>query len=257
MNRRTVKLAAIGVLVAGTLVAESRREFHYTVGPKAGVSVNNPYGSISVGPSNNNTVVVNAVLHSDKVEVDNNQTGNRVDIQSHLLPGADAESGRVDYEVLVPADASVTLHSSTGPLRAEKLRGDISLEGAGASVDIRDFSDAHVHVKTLNGPLVQVISTSGNISYIGDFGNSGEYRLTSHTGDIEATIPQWTSADVSARSVRGEVHDDIPLQPKTHTWFPITEGRAFAGTVGRAAVSSTVVLRTFSGKIHLKKRTEK
>jgi len=63
-------------------------------------------------------------------------------------------------------------------------------------------------------------------------------------------------ADVSARSVRGEVHDDIPLQPKTHTYFPLDKGRAFAGTVGRVAVSSTVVLRTFSGKIHLRKRAE-
>jgi DUF4097 and DUF4098 domain-containing protein YvlB len=285
VNRRTAKLVAIGVIVAGTLVAESKKQYHFTVGPKAGVSVMNPYGSISVRPSLNNTVIVNAILHSDMVEVDNNQSGNRVDIQSHLLPGADAESGRVDYEVLVPADASITLHSSTGPLRAEKLHGDVTLEGSGATVDVRDISDAHVHVKTMNGPvnldnvqnghveidslsgevtlrgvtgpLVQVVSTSGRINYIGDFGNSGEYRLTSHSGDIEATIPEWTSADVSARSVRGEVHDDIPLQPKTHTWFRIDKGRAFAGTMGRVATSSTVVLRTFSGKIHLRKRSEK
>jgi DUF4097 and DUF4098 domain-containing protein YvlB len=285
VSRRTAKMVAMGVLVAGALVAESKKEFHYTVGPKAGVSVMNPYGSISVRPSTNNMVVVNAVLHSDKVEVDNSQNGNRVDIQSHLLAGADAESGRVDYEVLVPADASVTLHSSTGSLHAEKLHGDVSLEGPGATVDVRDVSDAHVHVKTMNGsvtlnniqnghvevdslsgdvtltgvngPLVQVVSTSGRINYIGDFGNSGEYRLTSHSGDIEATIPEWTSADVVAHSVRGEVHDDIPLQPKSHTWFPVDKGRAFAGTMGRVAVSSTVVLRTFSGKIHLRKRSEK
>jgi DUF4097 and DUF4098 domain-containing protein YvlB len=285
VSKRAAKLVAIGVVVAGTLVAESKKEFHFAVGPKAGVSVMNPYGSISVRPSLNNTVVVNAVLHSDKVEVDNNQNGNRVDIQSHLLAGADSDSGRVDYEVLIPADASITLHSSTGSMRAEKLHGDVSLEGPGADVDIRDISDAHVHVKTMNGtvnlnniknghvevdsvsgdvtlkgvngPLVQVVSTSGKINYIGDFGNSGEYRLTSHSGDIEATIPEWTSADVSARSTRGEVHDDIPLQPKNHTWFPVDKGRAFAGTMGRVAVSSTVVLRTFSGKIHLRKRSEK
>jgi DUF4097 and DUF4098 domain-containing protein YvlB len=284
-SKRAAKLAAIGVIVAGALVAESKKEFHFNVGPKAGVSVMNPYGSISVKPSTNNTVVVNAILHSDKVEVDNNQTGNRVDIQSHLLAGADSDSGRVDYEVLVPVDASVTLHSSTGSLRAEKLHGDVSMEGPGAEVNVRDVSDAHVHVKTMNGavnldnvqnghvevdslsgevtlrqvngPLVQVVSTSGRINYIGDFGNSGEYRLSSHSGDIEATIPEWTSADVSARSVRGEVHDDIPLRPKTHTWFPMDKGRAFAGTMGRVAVSSTVVLRTFSGKIHLRKRSEK
>ena len=260
VSKRTAKLVAIGVIVAGTLVAESKKEYHFTVGPKAGISVMNPYGSIWVKPSLNNTIVVNAVLHSDKVEVDNNQSGNRVDIQSHLLAGADADSGRVDYEVLVPADASVTLHSSTGSLHAEKLHGDVSLEGPGAVVDVRDISDAHVHVKTMNGPvnldniqnghvevdslsgdvtlndvngpLVQVVSTSGKINYIGDFGKSGEYRLTSHSGDINASIPEWTSADVSARSVRGEVHDDIPLQPKTHTYFPVDKGRAFAGTVG-------------------------
>jgi DUF4097 and DUF4098 domain-containing protein YvlB len=283
-SRRAAGLATVTIILLGTLVAESKKELHFTVGPRAGISVINPYGSISVKPSLGNTVVVTAVLYSEKVEVDNNQSGNRVDIQSHLLPGADAQSGRVDYEILVPADASITLHSSTGSLHAEKLHGDVNLEGPGANVDIRDISNAHVHVKTMNGAvnldniqnghvevdslsgevtlngvngsLVQVVSTSGRINYIGDFGNSGEYRLTSHSGDINATIPEWTSADVSARSVRGEVHDDIPLQPKTHTYFPLDKGRAFAGTVGRVAVSSTVVLRTFSGKIHLRKRAD-
>jgi DUF4097 and DUF4098 domain-containing protein YvlB len=285
MRGRTIRIAAIGLLLAPTLVAESRKEYRFSVGSKAGVSVNNPFGSISVKPSAGNTVVINAVLHSDKVEVDNNQNGNHVAVQSHLLPGADSVSGRVDYEILVPPDASITLHSTTGPLRAEKLHGDVTLEGAAATVDVRDVSDAHVHVKTVNGPvtltnvragyvevdslsgavvldqvdgpLVQIISTSGRISYTGDFGLGGEYRLTSHSGDIDAIVPDGTSADVSARSVKGEVHDDIPLQPKSHTWFAVQEGRAFMGTMGRAAVSSTVVLRSFSGKIHLRKRAAK
>ncbi len=284
LSKRAAGLATVTIILLGTLVAESKKEFHFTVGPRAGISVINPYGSISVKPSLGNTVMVTAILHSDKVEVDNNQSGNRVDIQSHLLPGADVDSGRVDYEILVPSDASITLHSSTGTLHAEKLHGDVNLEGPGANVDVRDISNAHVHVKTMNGAvnldniqnghvevdslsgevtlngvngsLVQVVSTSGRINYVGDFGNSGEYRLTSHSGDIDATIPEWTSADVSARSVRGEVHDDIPLQPKTHTYFALDKGRAFAGTMGRVAVSSTVVLRTFSGKIHLRKRAD-
>ena len=285
VRERATKLLGIGAIVASTLVAQSRTEYHFLVGPKAGVSVSNPYGSISVKPSTDNQVVVNAVVHSGKVEVDKSQNGNRVDIRSHLLAGADSQSGRVDYDVQVPADASITLHCSDGSLRAERLRGDVSLEGAGAVVDVRDIDDGHVHVKTMNGtvnlsniqnghvevdslsgdvtlngvtgPLVQVVSTSGRINYIGDFGNSGEYRLTSHSGDIDASIPEWTSAEVSARSVRGEVRDDIPLQPKAHTWFPLDKGRAFVGTMGRVAVSSTVVLRTFSGKIHLSKRSDK
>jgi DUF4097 and DUF4098 domain-containing protein YvlB len=290
MSGRIIRLAVIGAtmtgtIMTGTLLAETHKEYHFNVGPKAGVSVNNPYGSISVKPSTGNTVTINAVMSSDKVEVDNSLVGNRVDVQSHLLPGADLQSGRVDYEILVPSDASVTLHSSSGTLHAERLHGDVTLEGAGATVDVRDITNAHVHVKTLNGsvtlsnvqdghvevdslsgnvtlnsvtgPLVQVISTSGQINYVGDFGDRGDYRLTSHSGNIEATVPDSTSADVNARSVRGEVHDDIPLQPKQHTSFVLKEGSAFWGTMGRAAVSSTVVLRSFSGKIHLRKRSAK
>ena len=284
-GRAVIGAVIAGMISAGSLAAQTRKEYRFNVGPKAGVSVNNPYGSVSIRPASGNVVVVNALLSSDKVEVDKNLVGNRVEVESHLKPGADARTGSVDYEILVPADASLTLQSSNGTLRAEKLHGDMTLEGAGATVDVRDVSSAHVHVRTLNGPvtltnvqdghvevdslsgnvtlnsvtgpLVQVISTSGGISYTGDFGDSGEYRLTSHSGDIEAVVPENTSADVSARSVRGEVHDDVPLQPKQHTSFVIKEGSAFWGTMGRAAVSSTVVLRSFSGRIHLRKRSAK
>jgi len=285
MNGRGIQLATIstvlaGTMMSGTLFAQTHKEYRFNLGPKAGVSVNNPYGSVSVKPSVGNIVVINAIVASGKVQVEDTLVGNRVDIQSRLLPGADAQSGRVDYEILAPADASISLRSSSGTLRAEKLHGDMSLEGAGATVEVRDVSNAHVHVKTLNGPvtltnvqdghvevdslsgnvtlrgvngpLVQVISTSGGISYVGDFGHHGDYRFTSHSGDIDAVVPDSTSADVDARTVRGELHDDIHLQPKEHTSV-IKEGIALWGTMGRAAVSSTVKLRSFSGKIHLRK----
>jgi DUF4097 and DUF4098 domain-containing protein YvlB len=224
-------------------------------------------------------VIVTAILHSDKVEVDRGQSGSRVTLLSHLLPGADPTSGQVEYQVVVPADASVTLQSSTGPLHVERLHGDVILEGNTANVDVRDLADGHVHVKTLNGPvtltnitdghveitslsgdvvlnavsgpLVEVNSSSGKINYDGDFGGEGEYSLTSHTGDIEATAPGDASIDVTARSEQGKVVSDFSLQPK-HTSFPIRAGSAFAGTVGKAA--SSVRLFSFSGKIHLKKR---
>ena len=278
-RQRGAKLALVVVLAAASFaVGETRKEYRFTVGPRASVSITNQYGPISVKPAASNQVMVTAILHSDKVEVDQSQSGNRVDILSHLFPGATADTGRVDYEVLVPSDASVTLHSTTGPLHVEKLRGDVSLEGATAIVDVREISDAHVHVKTLNGPvtltnisgghveitsvggdvvlnsvsgpLVQVNSTSGRIRYDGDFGSGGEYSLTSHTGDIEASAPADASIDVTARSVRGKVENDFPLQPK-HTPFVIKAGSAFAGTMGKAA--SSVKLLSFSGKIHLKK----
>jgi DUF4097 and DUF4098 domain-containing protein YvlB len=279
-SRRVAQVVAV-VTLAGTLsaAAETRQELRFKVGKKPSISINNQYGPISVKAGAKREVVITAVLHSDKVEVDQSHRGNRVDVVSHLLAGADQSTGQVDYEVLVPADANVTLSSMTGPLHAEKLQGDVVMEGNTASVDVRDISDAHVHVKTLNGsvtltdihdghveitslggdvvmtsvsgPLVQVSSSSGQIHYDGDFGAGGEYSLTSHTGNIEATAPSYASIDVTARSEQGQVENDFQLQPK-HTSFPIKAGSAFAGTVGKAA--SSVKLFSFSGKIHLKKR---
>jgi len=173
----------------------------------------------------------------------------------------------------------VSLHSATGPLHVEKLHGDVILEGNTAIVDVRDVSAGHVHVKTLNGAvtltnvsdghveitsvsgdvalnavngsLVHVNSSSGKIHYDGDFGEAGDYSLTSHSGDIEAIAPSYASIEVVARSVQGKVENDFPLQPE-HTSFVARAGSAFAGTMGKAA--SSVKLLSFSGKIHLKKR---
>jgi DUF4097 and DUF4098 domain-containing protein YvlB len=279
-RQRAAKLALVVIVGAVTLASgEIRKEYRYTVGPRASLSVINQFGPVSVKPTSGNQVIVTATIHSDKAEVDQSQNGNRIDIVSHLLAGADADSGRIDYEILVPADASVTLHSSTGPLHAEKLHGDVTLEGASATMDVRDINDAHVHIKSMNGPvtvtnirdghveiasvsgdvtlssvsgsLVEVNSTSGKIRYDGDFGAGGRYVLTSHTGDIEAMAPAYASIDVVARSVNGTVENDFPLQPE-HTSFVVKAGSAFAGTMGKAA--SSVKLLSFSGKIHLKKR---
>ncbi len=272
----TVVLAACLVSVA---VAETKKEFRYIVGPNANVSVDTQYGAISVRPGASNEVVIVATLQSDQAEVDNQQSGNRIQVISHLFQGADPQTGRIDYQLLVPSDATLSLRSSTGPLSAEQLHGDLSLEGTDAVVDIHNVRNGHVHVNTMRGPitltdvrdghveiasisgdvtmksvtgpLVKANSGSGKIFYDGDFGSGGDYKFTTHTGDITAIVPANASADFSAHSILGKVQHDFPLQPR-HSHFAFEEGRAFFGTVGKAA--SAVVLRSFSGKIRLKQR---
>jgi DUF4097 and DUF4098 domain-containing protein YvlB len=213
------------------------------------------------------------------VEVDQKQNGNRIDIASHVLQGSGQQAGQVDYELLIPAGATLSLHSATGTLSAERLQGDITLEGADAVVNVRSIESGHVHVQTMRGPitltdvrnghveissisgdvnlksvtgpLVQANSGSGKIVYDGDFGSGGDYKFTTHTGDILALAPADVSADFRAHSVVGQVQNDFPLQPH-HSRFSVEAGRSFFGTAGKAA--SEVVLRSFSGKIRLKQR---
>ncbi len=106
-------------------------------------------------------------------------------------------------------------------------------------------------MKSVTGPLVRANSGSGRIFYEGDFGSGGDYKLTTHSGDIEAIAPADTSADFSAHSIRGKVENDFHLQPHHYRFTP-EEGRSFFGSLGKAA--SKVVLHSFSGRIRLKQR---
>ena len=279
MQRTTIAGLAIVACVAIVAAAETKKEFRFSVNGRANVSVDTPYGTVTVKPGVANQVLVTAILASDRVELDNGQKGNRIELESHLLKGGDEQSGRVDYELTVPPDTTVSLRSTAGPsLSVEQLRGDLRLEGATAKVDVRNCSYGHVHIRTMNGPitltqvknahvevtsisgdihlnsvdgqLVQVGTTSGRIFYDGDFGLAGDYTFTTHSGDIEALIPGGTSADFNAHSVQGHVQSDISLSPKEHPMFPAELGRSFFGTMGKAA--SEVVFKSFSGRIRLK-----
>jgi Putative adhesin len=269
-------LALAGMSFSGGAL---RKELHFRVGKHPTISINNPYGPVTVRAGVPHQVAVVATLHSDRVELDQSQSRNRINLVSHLLPGTDPTSGTVEFEVLIPPEANLNLHSDTGPLHAEKLRGDVVMEGTNAPVEVLDCADGHVHVRTVNGsvnltnvhnghvevvsmygdvvlngvsgPVVTVNSNSGRIQYDGDFGDEGEYDFTSHTGSIEAVAPSYASIDVLARSNQGRVESDFSLEPK-HTPFISRTGGAFAGTLGMAA--SSVRLFSFSGKIHLKKR---
>src|ERR1700675_1602231 len=223
------RIAIVISLLALTAAAQEKKEFTYNVGPRAVVSITNNYGPITVKPSRNRQVVVETVSHSDAVGLVNEQHGDRIELRSiSTRPGNDL----VDYTVLVPVDAFVSLRSSDGTLRAQGLRGDVILEAAAASVEVTDISDAHLHVKTLSGqitltdirnshldihsirgnvnlhnvtgPSVEVNSGAGRITYDGDPGGVGEYRLTSHTGDLEVSIPAIAWVEIKSHSMKSQ-----------------------------------------------------
>jgi len=127
-NRMAAGTAMVLVL-AGMASATGvvRKDLQFKVGKHSMISITNQYGPIVVKAGAPHQVVVTAILHSDKVEIDQSKGGSRVGLVSHLLAGADETSGIVEYEVQVPPDASVTLHSGTGTIHAERLHVDVTL----------------------------------------------------------------------------------------------------------------------------------
>lgn len=275
-----------GILIMGSglaVAAESTRQTKLAIMPGGIVNVVNSCGSVTLHPGNQHQVVVNATTHSDKVEVDANSVpdGKRVDIRTHALPQqkpTSAESS-VDYDIAIPSGVSVTISTATAPITIDRIDGDLSLSSdtgvvtvknaANARLDIRGVaapviltevngevqvtsSNGSVQLTNVSGTRVRVSTTSGNITYHGDFSGGGTYLLSTHTGAIDIALPESASVDLTARSLRGSVENDFPLQTKSHMTFVPDQGRSFAGTSNSG--SSSVELESFSGRIRVKKQ---
>jgi DUF4097 and DUF4098 domain-containing protein YvlB len=245
--------------------------------------VNNA-GSVTLHPANGHQVLASTTTHSGKVEVDANGTpdGKRVDIRAHALPQQKptSDEAKVDCDITVPAGVSVTITTGTASITVENVNADLSLLSDTGALTVRNVNNTHINIRAVSGPVVlsnvtgtyldvtsaggavqlsnvtgprvQVGTTSANISYQGDFAGGGSYVLTTHTGEIDVTLPETASVDLTARSINGSVENDFPLQNKSHMTFSPTQGRSFAGTSNSG--SSSVELESFSGKIRVKKQ---
>jgi hypothetical protein len=87
---------------------------------------------------------------------------------------------------------------------------------------------------------------TGRIEYKGDPGAKGEYMLTTHSGDLEVTIPAASSVQIKKQSLNGE----------TDTRDPDAASGIFQKNLflkPGLVRTSRFVLRSFQGKIHVKR----
>ena len=67
-----------------------------------------------------------------------------------------------------------------------------------------------VNLRNVTGPSIEVNSGGGRITYVGDPGPVGEYLLTSHSGDLDVSIPASALVDIKARSIKGQADPGFP-----------------------------------------------
>jgi hypothetical protein len=166
------------------------------------------------------------------------------------------------------------VQSLDGALSAQGLQGDAMLEGSTSIAEVSDAHGAHIHVKTLSGSaslknirhcrlyvnsitgninvhnvtesLIEAHSGTGRITYDGDPGDSGEYKLTSHSGDLDVSIPADAIVQISAHSFTDGTNQSAPSDTTKGVG---NESRFIKPNARRSG--SRFVLRSFRGKIHI------
>jgi DUF4097 and DUF4098 domain-containing protein YvlB len=264
--------------------AEARKETKLDIAAGGTLNIVNNSGSVALHSGNGRQVLVTYVTHSEKIEVDQNSSSDkqRVELRTHALPNErpTADEAKVDYEITVPAGVSVNVNTTSAPITADGLNGDIGLSSETGQITLQNVVKSHVRVRSMTagvslkdvtlsrvdiqsaggavqlnnvtGQRVSASTTSGNIEYRGDCSGGGDYLLTTHSGAIDVMLPPTASVDLTARSSTGPVENAFPLQDKPHNSFVPKQGRSFAGTSNSG--SSSVELQSFSGKIRVKKQ---
>ena len=170
---KTAYVAALLVLGANLAAAGTTRQSRLNLGKGAVLTVVSSGGSVSLHPGTEKQVIVNSTTHSDRVEADVHATpdGTRGEVVTHLLSqqGNGSDDLRVDYDIAVPPDISVTISTATAPITVSGVSGDISISSDTGQITVRQISKSHLHVRGVAAPvtLSDVIGTHVDITSTG------------------------------------------------------------------------------------------
>jgi DUF4097 and DUF4098 domain-containing protein YvlB len=274
-----------GVLVPSLLLLSAlpasadRLEKHFKVEPHSVVTIHNPNGSVTVRAWTKSEVMVIAKRATEQVEVDAEQSGNRVDVLTRQVSDtASADDLRADFEISVPEDTELEIHNDSGGVNVSNVLGDMNVETIAAGVDLTD-AGGYLTVKTVSGSFqclrcagrlevssisgnfklvdmhsynVRAQTSEGNILFNGQFMANGNYRLKNYSGAIEVRFSPDDSFDLSATSLKGKVNNEAKLIPSSHRHFMPRIGNALFGTYNSGR--SRVELSSFDGTINILKR---
>lgn len=172
--------------------------------------------------------------------------------------GGDIDAGSVEGDITVrAAGGAVKIHSVDGDLIIEGGRGRVSAEAVDGSVQITgargeitvETVDGDITLENIESASVDAGTVEGTITYAGTIQDGGQYRLTSHEGDIVVIAPATLNATVGIATFEGSFEADPAFRVQLTSARP---GRRFSFTLGTG--SAKVELETFEGEIRLRSR---
>jgi DUF4097 and DUF4098 domain-containing protein YvlB len=261
-----------------------RTEKQFNVSGRPVVVIHNvASGRIEVKSWKNPQVDVVATQASNKIVFEIEQVGDRVDVNANVQDGPTQPLElEANLQLTVPEETELQLKTETGLIYVEQVTGDMKLESFGGDVHLKEVS-GYIIVKTTGGSLVctqcagkldfssisgnsqilqpqltnvNLMTTTGNILFDGDFVRTGLYSMKSGRGVVEVRFSSNDSFDLKAQTATGNVDNQAAafLKPDSHGMkhavSKFTHG--LFGTVGMGLAK--VELSSYSGTIRIMRR---
>jgi DUF4097 and DUF4098 domain-containing protein YvlB len=287
--KRGLPILSVALFVASAVPAYAaatgqRVERKFSVTGRPVVLIHNvANGRIEIKSWKNAEVDVVGTQSSNKIGFDIEQAGDRIDVTANILDAAAQPLElEANLQLTVPEETELQLKTETGLIYVEQVTGDMKLESYAGDVHLKEVS-GYIIVKTTGGSLVctqcagkldfssisgsaqilqpqlndvNLMTTTGNILFDGDFVRTGLYSMKSGRGLVEVRFSSNDSFDLKAQTSTGLVDNQAAafLKPDSHgvkhIYSNLTHG--FFGTVGKGLAK--VELSSYSGTIRILRR---
>jgi DUF4097 and DUF4098 domain-containing protein YvlB len=289
VKRGFLPVLGAGLMLSGVAPARAagtgqRIEKQFNVTGRPVVVIHNvANGRIEVKSWKNPEVNVIGTQSSNKIGFDIEQVGDRIDVTANVLDAAAQPLElEADLQLTVPEETELQLKTETGLIYVEQVVGDMKLESYAGDVHLKEVS-GYIIVKTTSGSLVctqcagkldfssiggnaqmlqpqlnnvNLMTTTGNILFDGDFVRTGLYSMKSGKGLVEVRFSSTDSFDLKAQTATGIVDNQAAtfLKPDSHGVKHIASKyvHSLFGTVGMGLAK--VELSSYSGTIRIMKR---
>jgi len=272
------------LLLPLTSGADQKFEKHFTVKGHPVVMIQNVAdGRIEVKSWKNPEVVVLASQPSNKIGLDLEQADDRIDVTANVLDSSAATADLTEnIQLTVPEETELQIKTQSGLIYVEQVLGDMKLESVAGDIHLKEVS-GYIIVHTTGGSLictqcagkldfntisgnaqvlqpslrsVNLVTTTGNILFDGDFIRTGIYSMRSGRGLVEVRFAGTDSFDLNAQTSTGTVDNRAAafLKPDSHGIRRTASkyAKGLFGSVGSGLAK--VELSSFSGTVRILKR---
>lgn len=145
-------------------------------------------------------------------------------------------------------DGDITVTGAVGALRINTTDGEVTLTSIRGDI-FANTLDGDITLDRIEAAQVQASTVDGDVYYDGAIRDGGQYRLSTHDGDVTLVVPRAMNATVSVATFDGDFESTFPVQLRPRNQHG---GYRFSFTIGSG--SAQVELESFDGAIRLRDR---
>lgn len=229
----------------------------FEVGEKPELTLQNISGDISIRSGSQGEIIIKVTRQDEDIDVDFQQVGDRISVETHYPRGYRSHDGGVSFEVSFPQNGRLEVESVSGDIELDGVSGDVELSSVSGDVEVMGAS-GNLELTSVSGSVrcedmgpaeLDATSISGSVRYRGGL-QGGDYQFSSTSGSVVISHGPEAAYHIRGNTVSGSIKNLVgdEIEVKKEKYGPM---KRLVGSVNGNGVN--VDVDTVSGSITIER----